>query len=132
MSIDDGAIRAIALIDSKIQSLRQQLQAFEEIKQVLLAGGTANNGRGTLTETPFVPPATTHTAPQSRQPGRQPQSRKEEVQELLRRSGPLRRSEIHGQTGIPKGTVSFCLNDQHLFRSLGDGRWDVVKKDSAQ
>ena len=113
MRIDDGAIRAIALIDNKIQSLRQQLRAFEEIKQNLLAGGTEINGRDTLTETPM--------------PGKQPQTRKEQVVELMRLIGPLRRGEIKKQTGMPAGTVSYCLKDDAMFRSLGDGRWDVVK-----
>ena len=53
-------------------------------------------------------------------------SRKEQLADYLEANGPKTRMEIVKQTGIPPGTVSFCLKDKR-FAKNGDGKWDLAK-----
>ena len=52
-------------------------------------------------------------------------TRKEELADYLS-NGPKTRMAIVEQTGIPPGTVSFCLKDKR-FAKNGDGKWDLAK-----
>ena len=118
---DDGILKAIALIDQKIQTL----QGLRE--QLINEFGLKNGNRSSADLLPN---------PQER-PNFQitetkfPLTRKQQVVELIRQTGPLRRSEIIKKSGLPVGTISYCLNDESLFKSLRDGRWDLVARDSA-
>ncbi len=53
-------------------------------------------------------------------------TRKEELAEFLKAHGPKTRMEIVNQTGIPAGTVSFCLKDKQ-FAKNEEGKWNLAK-----
>lgn len=47
------------------------------------------------------------------------------ISDFLRLHGPATRREIHEQTGIPAGTVSYELNNKALFERLDGNRYQV-------
>ena len=55
-------------------------------------------------------------------------TRKEQLTEFLKAHGPKTRMEIINQTGIPAGTVSFCLKDKQ-FAKNGEGKWHLAKNE---
>ena len=52
-------------------------------------------------------------------------SRREQLADYLKADGPKTRMEIVNQTGIPAGTVSFCLRDKR-FAKNGDEKWHLA------
>jgi len=125
--MDEKITKAIDLIEQKIQSLLNEAKSREDearslqgvIARLREAFGS-ENGRGS------EQPAQAYAQlplPRNRQ---QPQTRKQQIMELIRSRGPLRRAEIIETGGVPRGTVAFVLNDKDTFRQLKDGRWDLV------
>jgi len=103
--------KAIELIDSKIDDLKQA-------KKTLL------EAFGEKTITPQKSSSMVRTNPPKPQLKRI--SRKDAVIKLIKKEGPLSRSQIIEKSGIPEGTVSYLLNDKTTF--IGDnGRWNLVE-----
>lgn len=62
---------------------------------------------------------------------RGPGTRKDQIVNFLRATGPSTRSEIRDGTGIPVGTLATTLNDRTMFRNR-EGRWHLIEqRDSA-
>ena len=57
-------------------------------------------------------------------------TRKDELVKFLVANGPSKRAKILAETGMPKGTVAFLLNDSAFVRR-SDGTWDVSGRSSA-
>jgi hypothetical protein len=111
--VDPDIQKAIEIIDKKIQSLqaaRNQLaQAFG------------------ITET--VPPQPSQLQiklmPANAASSQLP--RKEALAAFLIQNGAMSRSEIVSRSGIPEGTVSYCLNDKRFFEQSEDGLWSATE-----
>lgn len=54
-------------------------------------------------------------------------SRKDVVANFIENNGPSTRAEILAGTGIPAGTISYCLNDKHRFVQGENGKWRNVE-----
>jgi hypothetical protein len=54
-------------------------------------------------------------------------SRKDVVANFIDKNGPSTRAGILAGTGIPKGTLSYCLNDKHRFVQGENGKWRNVE-----
>lgn len=53
--------------------------------------------------------------------------RKGELARFLLTNGPKLRTTIVEQSGIPEGTVSYCLSDKRFFEQKDNGEWDVTE-----
>ena len=100
-------VGAIEIIDGRIARLRElRNQLAEEF-------GIAQKTQASSNQKPLFGKAGEKT-------------RKEELADYLEENGPKTRMEIVKQTGIPPGTVSFCLKDKR-FAKNGDGKWHLAK-----
>jgi hypothetical protein len=123
---DNDVLQAIQIIDDKIASLqaaRNQLaQAFgieskspKPVPAVIAApptwhppaqyGDSASNGNG-------------HKAPSGR---------KVELAKFLAGKGATDRATIIAESGLPEGTISYCLNDKRFFEQAADGKWAITE-----
>ncbi len=53
--------------------------------------------------------------------------RKEELAQFLLTHGPMSRVDIVAKAGLPEGTVSYCLNDTHIFAQVEGGNWNLTE-----
>ena len=100
-------VRAIEIIDGRIVRLR------ELRKQLAEEFGIAQKTHVSENQKPICDKAGEKT-------------RKEELADFLKAHGPKTRTEIVNETGIPPGTVSFCLKDKQ-FSKNGEGKWNLAK-----
>jgi len=56
-----------------------------------------------------------------------PTGRKVELARFLATRGPTSRSEITENSGIPEGTISYCLNDKRFFEQTENGLWQITE-----
>jgi hypothetical protein len=122
---DTDISQAIRIIDEKITSLLearnrlasafgiedkppvQPIPAGRASKPVQTGGAAQSNGNGD------------HSV--------HPVGRKEQLAQFIQTHGPLSRIAIVEQSGIPEGTVSYCLNDKRFFQQSTDGDWDITE-----
>lgn len=67
----------------------------------------------------------TATKDESRTATVSPSSQK--LMAFLQARGPMRRTEIIEQSGIPAGTIANALTRKNLFRQRMDGKWEVIE-----
>jgi hypothetical protein len=108
---DPDIQKAIEIIDKKIQSL----QAARN--QLAQAFGIADTPQPSQMQMKLVPP---NAAPQQL-------PRKEALAAFLIQNGPMSRSDIVIKSGIPEGTVSYCLNDKRFFEQIDGGLWTATE-----
>lgn len=111
--MDADIAKAINLIDIKIAALR-------DIRNQLISvfgNGTERSAASAAIEAGAVVPVSNgHHI-----------TRKEAVADFLRAHGPSTRMEILRGTGVPAGTIAYCLNDKGIFKRLEDGKWTTVQ-----
>lgn len=125
--MDNDISQAIIIIDAKIASLQ------EARNRLASAFGIATSRVTPVAETPLTPTRASvvdvreplPVANRSDASGR-PGGRKEQLAKFLIENGPTSRVGIVERSGIPEGTVSFCLNDKRFFQQVGNGDWDVT------
>ena len=100
-------VGAIEIIDGRIARLR------ELRKQLAEEFGIAQKTQVSANQKPLFAKAGDKT-------------RKEELTDFLKVHGPKTRAEIVNQTGIPPGTVSFCLKDKRFAKNR-EGKWQLAK-----
>ena len=115
MAINTEILKAIPLIDQKISTL-------QELRESLAREFGLTNGNVPSRHAPDQTPLFD---------GEQRKTRKQQVADLLRESGPLPRAEILKRTALPKGTIAYCLNDDSLFRRSRNGNWRLVSAANA-
>ena len=98
---------AIEAIDRRIAKLRELRQQLAE------AFGITQKTQVSANQKPLFAKAGEKT-------------RKEELADFLKEHGSKTRLEIVTQTGIPAGTVSFCLKDKRFAKNR-DGEWHLAK-----
>jgi hypothetical protein len=120
---DEQILQAIRIIDDKIASL----QAARN--QLANAFGIGNNPFSPSTHPSIAVPHLTAPAskpqPISEQQPKTPGGRKVQLAEFLFASGPMSRVAIVEKSGLPEGTVSYCLNDKRFFVQAANGDWDI-------
>jgi hypothetical protein len=109
--VDPDIQKAIEIIDKKIQSL----QAARN--QLAQAFGITDVPQPSQMQMKLVPP---NAAPQQL-------PRKEALAAFLIQNGPMSRSDIVVRSGIPEGTVSYCLNDKRFFEQNEEGLWTTTE-----
>lgn len=109
-------VKAIQLIDAKIEKLAQAKQTLIE----LFATGDVETKTTSAMPTASLKP--THFTHDTQAPR---VSRKQSIVNLLTERGPLSKKDIQAITGMPRGSVSFSLNDKTKFYSR-DGKWHLV------
>jgi len=117
---DTEVLRAIEIIDRKIQSLqnaRNQLAHAFGVDSSPLTGMEPTEATLAAVKPRIHAPT---FGPVQQKP------RKEALAEFLRANGPTSRGEIVLKAGLPEGTVSYCLNDKRFFVQLENGDWDVT------
>ena len=121
--------QAIKIIDDKIASL----QAARN--QLANAFGIGNNPFPPSTHAQNIAvahatPPVHATAPvwkptvHSEQP-KAATGRKVQLAEFLYKHGAMPRTTIVEKSGLPEGTVSYCLNDKRFFVQAANGDWDI-------
>ena len=104
--MDGDIIVVIDVIDGRIAKLLElRKKLFEEF-------GIAQKTHVSAKQKPLF-----------RKTGEKP--RREELADYLKAHGPKTRLEIVTQTGIPAGTVSFCLKDKRFAKNR-DGKWHLA------
>jgi hypothetical protein len=113
MAADPDIQKAIEIIDRKIQSL---LVARNQLAQAFGIADAPQSQPSQQLQMRLVPP---NAAPQQL-------PRKEALAAFLIQNGSMSRSEIVSRSGLPEGTVSYCLNDKRFFEQSEDGVWSVT------
>ncbi len=113
--VDPDIQKAIEIIDRKIQSLqaaRNQLAHAFGIEE-----SAQSVPKPSQLQIKLVPPngASQHLP------------RKEALAAFLIQNGPMSRADIVARSGIPEGTVSYCLNDKRFFEQSADGLWSATE-----
>lgn len=120
--VDPEVLKAIEIIDKKIQSLleaRNRLaMAFGVELSAPLSHPTPSLAESKQPAAPLRPPGSLVPPPQS--------GRKVQLAEFLLEHGPLTRLEIVDKAGLPEGTVSYCLNDKRFFEQDENGNWKIT------
>ncbi len=111
--------KAIELID-------QRIAALQNIRTQLAREFGGDEAERSVARPVSLSPSTFQQSSPPRSNGRGHLNRKGQVAEFIRTHGSASRSEIVRGTGIPMGTVSYCLNDENLFVNR-NGRWHVVE-----
>jgi hypothetical protein len=118
--MDPEILQAIQMIDAKIASLQ------EARNRLATAFGIPNSAIAPATAFAGVPvsstPPTLTTQMQTAQPG----GRKEQLAQFLYEHGAMPRGEVYSRSGLPEGTVSYCLNDKRFFQQRENGDWDIT------
>ena len=52
--------------------------------------------------------------------------RKQALVQFLRENGPIDRGDIIAKSGMPRGTISHCLNDKATFRQRPDKKYEAI------
>ena|SRR5271157_339063 len=112
--------KAIELID-------QRIAALQNIRSQL-AHEFGDEAERAAVRTINPPASTVQTVPPARRNGRGQLNRKAQVAAFIRTNGAASRSEIIRETGIPMGTVAYCLNDETMFTNR-NGRWHLVENE---
>jgi hypothetical protein len=115
--MDSDIARAVAVIDAKIESLKG-------IRSQLVNLFGNNNISGSTSIQSSTAPISGITA--TAHNGARRVTRKDAVEQFIRQNGPSTRIEILRGTGIPEGTIAYCLNDKERFRQAEEGRWANV------
>jgi hypothetical protein len=115
VNMDADIARAIQLIDAKIESLRAIRDQLSS-----LFGNAADAVSSNVSVSASEPATATRN-------GTHRVTRKDEVASFIRQRGPSSRADILRGTGIPEGTIAFCLGDKDRFHQLEDGRWTNVE-----
>lgn len=122
---DNDILRAIQIIDAKIASLQEArnrlANAFgigQEAPQVTYVGPPL----------PAADAALSSPQPPNVQDGpTRPSGRKVELAQFLLANGPMSRVAIVERSGLPEGTVSYCLADKRFFEQAADGSWHITE-----
>jgi hypothetical protein len=107
MSIQPEILKAIEIIDQRIESLKQ---IRDNLAREFGMDGLMKSPPAAETplQLPFI--------------GGEGKTSKDKIANFLRHNGPSSRKEIADGTGIPMGTVSYALNDKTRF-SRDDHGW---------
>ncbi len=113
--MDPEIQQAIQIIDAKIASLQEARNrlaaAFGVTGQIMPVASTpVSSGR-------YTP---TFAAPQAG-------GRKEQLAQFIYENGPMARGALQSRSGLPEGTVSYCLNDKRFFEQREGGDWDITE-----
>lgn len=109
--------RAIQVIDNKIERLEHARQALID---------EFGDGRGQATAKSSSGSAEGIRRVRLNDNPQEPRlSRKATIIKLLTEKGPLTKKDIHALTDMPRGSVSFSLNDKDKFYSQ-DGKWHLI------
>ena|SRR3989442_2848488 len=117
---DTDILQAIQIIDDKIASLQK---ARDQLANAFGIDGKSHTPHGdTLPRN-----GGSNAAPQRSVPGHEPSGRKVELALFLLAHGPTSRATIIEQSGLPEGTISYCLNDKRFFHQTADGNWAITE-----
>jgi len=110
-------------IEKAIQVIEAKIEELQKARKVLidLFGSTVNLAATISAQNQTSRPKLTLSKP----------SRRDALIRLFEEQGPLSRSEIFKQSGFPKGTVAYLLNDKDTFVSK-NGRWHLVKNGGSE
>jgi hypothetical protein len=115
--MDSDILQAIQIIDAKITSLQ------EARNRLATAFGIPNSA---------IAPASIRTNPREPLVPSQvhaqahPGGRKEQLAQFLYENGAMARGALYSRSGLPEGTVSYCLNDKRFFQQHENGDWDIT------
>ena len=123
--MDTDVLQAIQIIDKKIASL---LVARNQLAQAF----------GIETASPAAPPKGTYVSLLPVPAGndiestngnghKSPSGRKVELAKFLVGKGAVDRATIIAESGLPEGTISYCLNDKRFFAQAPDGKWAITE-----
>ena len=122
--MDKDLLQAIRIIDDKIASLQEARNRLASAFGVVTPSATTTAAR----TTPI--PARHRNAPavdQNADGHPAPRGRKDELAEFLRTNGPMSRVAIVEKSGLPEGTVSYCLSDKRFFEQIDGGDWNITE-----
>ncbi len=121
--MDQDILQAIRIIDNKIASLREardRLATAFGIEDISSHNTRRLAAPGNTASVPVMAAQNGHAA-------LPPLGRKEQLAKFLLERGPMARSTLVEQAGIPEGTVSYCLNDKRFFEQTASGDWTLTE-----
>jgi hypothetical protein len=120
--VDPDIRKAIEIIDQKILSLQQ---ARNQLAQAFGLEQSPHDKASAITiaaaSIPFPGIPGKHLVADQRKP------RKEALAEFLITHGPMSRVEIVAKSGLPEGSISYCLSDSRFFEQSKDGNWGATE-----
>lgn len=122
---DTDILQAIRIIDEKIASLKE---ARDRLASAFGVGDDPQSIQRKTVSSIISPVSATRksaVATQTPNGSYQPSERKIQLAEFLRTNGPMSRVDIVDKSGIPEGTVSYCLNDKRFFEQAQNGDWTI-------
>lgn len=111
-------------IEKAIQVIDNQIKELEHAKRTLISSFGGIGLRATAASS-SVGAEGINRVRLNRETPEPRLSRKATIVKLLTEKGPLSKKEIHALTDMPRGSVSFSLNDKEKFYSQ-DGKWHLV------
>lgn len=125
--MDTEILQAIQIIDAKIASLREARDRLALAFGISVNGNSHSQAPPRFEEEPRTgQPALATDCPPARSRGTF-KGRKEELANFILKSGPMTRTELVEKSGIPEGTVSYCLSDKRFFDQSEDGTWHITE-----
>jgi hypothetical protein len=124
--MDADILQAIQIIDAKITSLQEARNRLANAFGIATTSAApvrlGNLAERQSTGAPRLDQASNgHAPPQS-----QPSGRKVELAQFLSEHGQMSRVAIVEKSGIPEGTVSYCLSDKRFFEQTESGDWTIT------
>lgn len=125
--MDADILQAIRIIDDKIASLQE---ARNRLASAFGIGASPTAASKSPQQTKTVPAVAVTKTPglngvsNGKHP--EPSGRKVELAAFLLDQGPLSRVAIVEKSGIPEGTVSYCLSDKRFFVQTEGGDWTIT------
>jgi hypothetical protein len=129
---DQDILQAIKIIDDKIASLqaaRNQLaHAFGiDSKSSMPPVNATSAAVAAIARASAGPQRIVPNANSNGTSAHEPTGRKVELAKFLALRGPTARATIIGESGLPEGTISYCLNDKRFFEQGPDGNWAITE-----
>jgi hypothetical protein len=121
--MDTETLQAIQIIDKKISALQAARNQLAQAFGVEPPTAPIAPARGRT----VPPPPTGDNSTSANGNGSQvPSGRKVELARYLLTNGPALRTAIVENSGLPEGTVSYCLSDKRFFEQNDNGTWKIT------
>ena len=125
---DTDVLQAIQIIDDKIASLQE---ARNRLAQAFGIDSKSSAQSATPAAITAIARAISHQSGSAAQANgnghHEPSGRKVELAKFLASRGPTSRATIIAESGLPEGTISYCLNDKRFFLQAADGNWAITE-----
>jgi hypothetical protein len=120
---DTEALQAIRIIDDKIAALQKARDQLANAFGIDSVSSSASMAKRIV----VVADAIARSNSSGTNGQKPPSGRKVELAKFLVGKGAVDRATIIAESGLPEGTISYCLNDKRFFMQSPDGKWAITE-----